>query len=109
MINHKVNHKNKSNKKQNSNIKIVTDNIECINCKSCRNLNGLNGELKAIEKYSKLSQEIVILMRKNRIVKYSKSTQDIILNIMNSCLNHLDNELNENNNKCSKKEVIDIT
>lgn len=64
-------------------------------------LNGLNGDLKAIEKYKKLSQNVVILMRKKRILKYDINTQHLILKLMEACYKHLDNELN-------KKEVVSV-
>ena len=64
-------------------------------------LNGLNGDLKAITLYKELSQKICLLMRKNRIMKYGINTQNLILDLMEACYKHLNNELN-------KKEVIDV-
>jgi len=61
----------------------------------------LDGELKAIEKYKKISEDVCHLMRKNRILKYNTNTQGIILDMMRICLKHLNEELN-------KKDIIQV-
>jgi len=67
--------------------------------------NGLNSELKAIKLYQKLSEDIFVKMRCDRIKKYKDNTQFFILEIMENCCNHLGKELFEiNKNKQEKKE-----
>jgi len=62
----------------------------------------LSGDLKAIELYKKITQNICLLMRKNRISKYGIDAQNIILELMNICSKHLIEELNKKKIKLLK-------
>lgn len=66
-------------------------------------LNGLSGELKGIELYKGLSEKIFILMRKNRIGKYTANTQKVLIKLMKACQEHLINEL-----QSIKKSEVEI-
>ena len=79
-------------------------------------LKGLSKELKEIELYRELCERVIILMRKNRIGKFTADTQEFLIKFMNTCYIHLGKELQsiKNPNKTietpfkSKKEIIDI-
>jgi len=69
-------------------------------------LNGLTTDLKAIDLYKKLTQDICILMRKNRIEKYGLNTQNLIIDLMVVSQQHLTKELNELKELIKKSEFI---
>ncbi len=58
-------------------------------------LNGINTEYKLITKYKDLAEKVIRTMRKERLEKYSKNTQDFCLQIMGELNKHLKDQLEQ--------------
>lgn len=69
------------------------DGAEYSNNLQTKNLNDIKTELKLITNYENLAGKVMILMRKDKLEKYSGKTQDFCLEIMKKLKNYLEEQL----------------